>query len=263
MILADLLAFLFEQTQTTMSQLLSNQWIMSLSRRETPSEWSMILNILVMVYFRVDYTPRVSGLYSASIKINDMYLWTDHSFGVMIDPTYASAHHSTHNSNAVAVAGAEQLFDVVLRDRFDNRFSFNWDSRWMQSSWQVRRANSCSKRNRNRKASMVIIKSPTLHLSRDNTKNLWMLRRIWFMIASLSVSRGPLYEMLSRANIDQIHLAPLEHVHQTSVMVWAQGGFLATYYKNQDFSQPVYVNFQYSQHVDQWVAWCVNEGICD
>ena len=83
------------------------------------------------------------------------------------------------------------------------------------------------------------------------------------MIASLSVSRGPLYEMLSRANIDQIHLAPLEHVHQTSVMVWAQGGFLATYYKNQDFSQPVYVNFQYSQHVDQWVAWCVNEGICD
>ena len=81
----------------------------------------MILNILVMVYFRVDYTPRVSGLYSASIKINDMYLWTDHSFGVMIDPTYASAHHSTHNSNAVAVAGAEQLFDVVLRDRFDNR----------------------------------------------------------------------------------------------------------------------------------------------
>ena len=37
------------------------------------------------------------------------------------------------------------------------------------------------------------------------------------MIASLSVSRGPLYEMLSRANIDQIHLAPLEHVHQPTL----------------------------------------------
>ena len=48
-----------------------------------------------MVYFRVDYTPRVSGLYSASIKINDMYLWTDHSFGVMIDlpmPVPITAH---------------------------------------------------------------------------------------------------------------------------------------------------------------------------
>ena len=121
MILADLLAFLFEANPNDHVSIVVESMDNVIVSARNPMGMVYDIKYLDDGLFRVDYTPRVSGLYSASIKINDMYLWTDHSFGVIIDPTYASAHHSTHNSNAVAVAGAEQLIDVVLRDRFDNR----------------------------------------------------------------------------------------------------------------------------------------------
>ena len=75
---------------------------MSLSRQDPPfGIVDDILNILLWSVSSPLFMPRVCGDYSAAIKIIDeCIIWTDLSFVLMIDPTYASAHHSTYNSDA-------------------------------------------------------------------------------------------------------------------------------------------------------------------
>ena len=51
---------------------------------------------------------------------NGKTIWTDFSTGVLVDPAEASAHYCTHDSDLVAVAGKEESYDVVARDRFGN-----------------------------------------------------------------------------------------------------------------------------------------------
>ena len=69
--------------------------------------------------FRVDYT-RESAVFILwpSTPMTSIYGLIS-LLGVMVDPTYTSAPHSTHKLDIVAVTGAKQYFDVVLRDRFE------------------------------------------------------------------------------------------------------------------------------------------------
>ena len=176
--------------------------------------------------FRVDYTPRVSSLYSSAINISDKYLWTGLSFGVMVDPTYTSAHYSSHDSDVFAVTGAKQYFDVVLQDRFDNRVT----DVSKETSVLVRSIGTPDECNHLDKAD-----EPTIAIEEE--------------IACIDGHYRIFYPFLAGQ-------------YKTSVMVRAQGGLLATYYKNQDFSQQVNGNYQYTKHMDEGVAWCVEDDIC-
>ena len=181
--------------------------------------------------FRVVYTPKVSGLYSASIKINNEYIWVDLSSGVLVEPTYASAHHSTHDSDVIAVAGAKHVFNVVSRDRFENWVSPTSNDATIFASLSGYSDTCNHRQNTTERIGASVLKTDT-----GSTDGHY------------KISYTP----------------SLAGNYQASVMMRAQGGLLATYYKNQDLSLPVHGNFHYSKHREHGVAWCVNSNVaCD
>ena len=135
----------------------------------------------------------------------------------MVDPTYTSAHYSSHDSDVFAVTGAKQYFDVVLQDRFDNRVT----DVSKETSVLVRSIGTPDECNHLDKAD-----EPTIAIEEE--------------IACIDGHYRIFYPFLAGQ-------------YKTSVMVRAQGGLLATYYKNQDSPQ----------QVDEGVAWCVDDVICD
>jgi hypothetical protein len=181
--------------------------------------------------FRVEYTPKISGLYSAAIKINGEYLWTDLSAGVIVDPTFASARHSTHDSKLVALAGAKQSFDVVLRDRFGNLVESSTSNETSVLARFTGVPHHCNDAN--------ATDEPVVAIQQTELSDA---------DGHYEISYTPL----------------LAGQYQASVMMRSQGGLLATYFKNQDLSsQPVYGNFHYSKSPDQAAAWCIGNDACD
>ena len=182
--------------------------------------------------FRVVYTPRISGLYSTSIKINDKYIWVDLSSGVLVEPTYASAHLSTHDSNVIAIAGTKQIFHVVSRDRFEN-----WVSPISSNETTI----------------LVSLSGYSDPCNRHQN----LTERLGATIQETNMGS-------SNGHYEISYVPSLAGYYEASVMMRAQGGLLATYYKNQDLSQPVYGNFHYSKQKEYGMAWCFDSKVaCD
>jgi len=178
--------------------------------------------------FIVSYTPTISGHYSASILLNDEYLWTDHSAGVVINPAHASARHCTHDSKLVAVAGKEESTTVVARDRFGNQLN-------------------------EAEASLVISLNGVSDVCGDVERH---------------ESPNATVEELELGSSDghyRIGYTPsLAGVYQSSIMLRSRGGLLATYFKNHDFTQPVYGNSKHNSPPYHETPWCAGDNpICD
>jgi len=169
--------------------------------------------------YNISYTPTTSGHYSASIKVNNEYISTDLSDDVIISPAAASAQHCTHDINLVAVAGSEESFHVVARDRFGNL------------------VNTLSS-----DTSLEVL----LEGSSDDCQRVQCHEEPSTTIEELESSPEGHYK---------INYTPsLSGEYQSHIMLQSRGGLLATYYKNQDFSQPVY---------DDSTNWCEVGEVCD
>ncbi|KAL7430197.1 hypothetical protein ACHAXM_002057 [Skeletonema potamos] len=151
----------------------------------------------------VSYTPTISGSYSTSIKINDKYLWTDLSSGVIVHPSVASALHSTHDSNLVTIAGKQASFHIICRDRFGNRLHSNESNKSSLVVDLIGKPDVCTGQHDNDHPNVVIdeleIGSPDGHYSVAFTPSI-------------------------------------AGTHQVSISLRSQGGLLATYFRNQDFT---------------------------
>ena len=181
--------------------------------------------------YNVTYTPTVSGHYSASIKVNDKSIWSDISTGVFVDPADASAHYCTHDSDLVAVTGKEESFDVVARDRFGNKLS----STMTNGTSLVLSLNGVSD---------ACIGSP-----RNDRPNV-------------------LVEVLETGHPDghyKVAYTPiLAGTYESSIMLRSRGGLLATYFKNQDFTEPVYGNDYHNSIPYHETPWCAaDKPVCD
>ncbi|KAL7538362.1 hypothetical protein ACHAXR_010787, partial [Thalassiosira sp. AJA248-18] len=179
----------------------------------------------------VTYTPTISGHYSASVQLNNEDLWTDLSAGVVINPAEASAHHCTHDSILVAVAGNEHSFAVVARDRFGNRLSSPEPNETSLVISLTGDSDTCADTQRHDNPNTTIeelnIGSPDGH-----------------------------YKMA--------YTPSLAGLYRTSIMVRSRGGLLATYFKNQDFSQPVYGNTNHNFPPYHETPWCAGDmPVCD
>eukprot|EP00804_Cyclotella_cryptica_P021433 CCRYP_005783-RA/>CCRYP_005783-RA protein AED:0.00 eAED:0.00 QI:831/1/1/1/1/1/3/2372/6166 len=176
--------------------------------------------------FEISYTPKISGQYSASIKVNNEYLWTDLSSEVTVNPTNASAQYCSHNANLVAVAGAEQSFYLTARDRFGNPVS----SASSETSVIVNLSGT---------------PNPCNHIQKTDTPVV--------IITDAEVGRHDDHYKI-------FYTPSLAGQYQASVLLRSRGGLLATYHKDKDFSQPVYGNFIYNQSS---YRWCKREYDCD
>ena len=181
--------------------------------------------------YTVTYTPTVSGHYSASLKLNSEYLFTDMSAGVVIDPASASARYCTHDSNLVAVAGKEETYAVVARDRFGNLLSTTASN----------------------KSSLVINLSGASDACGDKQRN-----------DNPNTTIAKLEAGSTEGHYKMTYTPSLAGLYQSSIMLRSRGGLLATYYKNQDFSQPVYGNSNHNVSPYHETPWCErNNPICD
>jgi len=170
--------------------------------------------------YNITYTPTISGHYSASIKVNNEYISTDLSDDVIISPASASAQHCTHDINLVAIAGSEESFHVVARDRFGNL------------------VNTLST-----DTSLEVL----LEGSSDDCQSVQRHEEPSTTIEELEMSSPEGHYKIS-------YTPSLSGEYQSSIMLQSRGGLLATYYKNQDFSQPVY---------DESTNWCEVGEACD
>eukprot|EP00970_Alexandrium_tamarense_P002964 scaffold427_cov103-Alexandrium_tamarense.AAC.19 len=174
--------------------------------------------------FSITYTPTVSGHYSTSIQINNDYAWVDLSAGLVVQPTTASALQCTHDSNFVAIAGNEESFHVVARDRFGNKLSsFDSDDITLLVSL-MGVSNSCN--------DIESQESPLVSIEK--------------------------FELGSEEGHYRVAYTPaLAGQYQSTVMLRSRGGLLATYYKNQDFSQPAHGEVYHSSPSQHETPWCV------
>ena len=183
--------------------------------------------------YAVSYTPTLSGSYSTSIKINDEYLWTDLSSGVIVQPAVASARHSTHDSSLVTIAGKQASFHVISRDRFGNLLHSNASNESVLVVDLVGQPNMCSGHYDND------------HIIRD------------IIIDELEVG--------SPDGHYQVAYTPsMAGNYQASILLRSQGGLLATYFRNQDFSNPLYGNDNHKLPPYHETPWCVGDNsACD
>ena len=172
----------------------------------------------------ITYTPTTSGHYSVSIKLNDKSVWTDLSSGVIILPSKASAHSCSHDSNLVAVAGNEKSFSIIARDRFGNKLlstESNVTSLILSLEGVPDECNNSTRR--------------------DNADATTEFVKIGDFGGHYKIAYTP----------------KLSGRYLTSVKLRSQGGLLATYFKNQDFSQPVIGNNYHNLPPYHETPWCV------
>ncbi len=181
--------------------------------------------------YLVTYTPTVSGHYSASISLNDMSIWSDFSAGVIVDPAKPSAHYCSHDSSLVAVAGKEVTYDVIARDRFGNKI---------------------------------------LSTATDGSSIVLSINRVPDACIDLTRNDRP------NVTIDELELGhpdghykiaytpSLAGVYESSLMLRSRGGLLATYFKNQDFSDPVHGNNDHNSPPSHKTPWCATgKPVCN
>ncbi|KAL9189871.1 hypothetical protein ACHAXT_009546 [Thalassiosira profunda] len=181
--------------------------------------------------YLVSYTPTISGHYSASVQINDEYLWTDLSAGVVVNPAKASAHHCTHDSSLVAVAGTEESFAVVARDRFGNELLSN------------------SPGNNSLVTSLEGVSDVCGGAQRQDSPIV--------AVKELEVSSA-------EGHYEVAYTPILAGVYQSSIRLRSRGGLLATYFRNEDFSQPVYGNNNHNSPPYHETPWCASDSpACD
>ncbi|KAL3774885.1 hypothetical protein ACHAW5_007303 [Stephanodiscus triporus] len=173
--------------------------------------------------YLITYTPTVSGHYAASMKLNDEHIWTDLSSGVVVDPAKASAHYCSHDSNLVAVAGKEESYAIVARDRFGNRLS------------------------------STIKDDTSLALSLTGVSDACT-------VPPRNTNLNSTVEELEMGHPDghyKIAYTPsLAGVYKSSIMLRSRGGLLATYFMNQDFSEPVLGNNNHNLPPYHETPWC-------
>ncbi len=179
----------------------------------------------------ITYTPIISGHYSVSIQLEGNPVWTDLSSGVLIYPSRASAHSCSHDSTLVAVAGTEESFHVTARDRFGNKLS---SAESNVTSLQV-----------------------SLEGVADQCNNA--TRRDKLIASTDVVNMGN-----SVGHYKIVYTPTLSGVYTTSVVLRSQGGLLATYFKNQDFSEPVLGNNNHNLPPYHETPWCAaDKSTCD
>ena len=174
-------------------------------------------------HYAVSYTPTISGSYSTSIKINDEYLWTDLSSGVIVHPSAASARHSTHDSNPVVVAGKQASFRVISRDRFGNKLHSNASNDSFLVVDLIGQPDVCSGQH------------GSSHIIPD--------------IKELEIGSPD-------GHYEVTYTPSMAGTHEASILLRSQGGLLATYFRNQDFSNPVYGNGNHKLFPYHETLWC-------
>jgi hypothetical protein len=187
-------------------------------------------------HYALSYTPTISGTYSASLEIDGEYLWSDLSSGVIVHPSIASARHSTHNSNLVTVAGKQAFFHVISRDRFGNRLHSNTSDETSLIVGLVGQPASCS----GQQDGDVVTRSRP-HVRVDEL------------------------EIGSPDGHYRVAYTPsMAGTYQALIMLRSQGGLLATYFRNHDFSNPVYGNDNHEQFPYHETPWCEDgDNRCD
>lgn len=209
----------------------------SLAHRTNPSVNDILIDSIDHVdsgLYRVAYTPIVSGQYDASITIKGDNISTNLSNGLTIRPARADAIKSTHNASPLVTEGIDETFTIQAIDRYGNELWSELPSKedeFLVYSEGV--PHLCSGREGD-----TIADSVDLEYSPEAGD-----------VEADAEYSGGLYKAS--------YTPTLAGTHQVSIRLRSVGGLLGTYFRNTDFTRPVWGN---SDHVFDShpanVPWC-------
>ena len=187
--------------------------------------------------YKITYTPTVSGHYDASITIKGDSIATDLSRGLIIQPARADAIKSTHTASPLVTEGIEESFAIQAIDRYGNELWSELPSREDEFVVDLEGTpHKCS----GREDDGVAHPADLVYSGATST-------------ASSSIdedgSSGGLYEAS--------YSPKLAGTHHVSIRLKSVGGLLGTYFRNADFTRPVWGNADhvlYSHPAN--VPWC-------
>ena len=177
--------------------------------------------------YTVTYTATISGHYDIAIYIDERSIWSDLSAGVTVQPTRASALESRHDSKPIATEGILQEFFIQTKDIYGNDLRLPLEQEKDDLSVRLR---------------------GVPHKCSGQTDVVEMVAVIEY---------DPLVDSGGRYRV--FYTPSLAGIYEMSVMLRSSGGLLATYYKNDDFTQGVRdkKDREHASYCDS--SWCVQD----
>ena len=198
--------------------------------------------------YRVAYTPIVSGQYDASITIKGDTISTDLSNGLTIRPARADAIKSTHNASPLVTEGIDETFAIQAIDRYGNEL-------WSELS------------SKQEDEFLVDLKgAPHVCSGREGGDAIAHPVDLEYSPEVGDVEADAEYSGSGSGGLYKASYTPtLAGTHQVSIRLRSVGGLLGTYYRNADFTRPVWGN---SDHVlnshPANIPWCESDVVeCD
>lgn len=159
--------------------------------------------------YEIAYTPTKAGVYDIRVMIDGVDVSTDWTAGVSVQPALEYGPASTHNATQVAVEGAREYFAIQLRDRFGNYL----EGPIQNTSRLI--------------ASMVGERDPRAASSSDSISSVAVPVNL--------LTDGP----ISDGQYSMYYDPTVAGSYELSVKLVTRGGLLGTYFRSQNFSNPV------------------------
>lgn len=172
------------------------------------------------------FKPTLSGHYNTFIQVGDDLISADLSSGLTVVPARPNALFSYYDAKLTAVVGEVQTFTITAVDKYGNLLTSNLDENDEFLAFVIGSSHHCSSLSNQHIEQAMIVSNPH-HAGQ-------------YKISFLPSLAGK-YEIL--------------------IFLRSRGGLLTTYYRNIDFSEPVYID-SYSEDSDE--VWCLRESYeCD
>ena len=195
--------------------------------------------------YKITYTPTVSGHYDASITIKGDSIATDLSRGLIIQPARADAIKSTHTASPLVTEGIEESFAIQAIDRYGNEL-------WSELP--------------SREDEFVVDLEGTPHKCSGREGDGVAHRANLVFSGATSTTAGSINEDDSLGGLYEASYSPkLAGTHHVSIRLRSVGGLLGTYFRNADFTRPVWGNADHVLHSHPAkVPWCQSNVVeCD
>jgi len=176
--------------------------------------------------YQLFFTAKLSGHYNIFIQVGDELISTNLSNGLTVVPARPNAVFSYHDAKLTAIVGEIQTFTITAIDKYGNHLTNNLDDKDEFLVSIIGSPHDCSSLS-NQDILQARIDSSPHHGGR--------------YIVSFLPSVAGLYEI--------------------SISLKSRGGLLTTYYRNSDFTEPVYMDHFTA---DSGEIWCQRESYkCD
>jgi len=181
--------------------------------------------------YTVLYTPTAKGHYTTTLEISGVEIVSDLSSGVTVYPAAASGPQTTHTSNWFATEDETETFTIQATDRFGNELDSSVASTESYTVQLDGVADDCSGSNESTDSFAAALSEST-----PNTDGVY----------------------------DVTYLPRLAGQHYATIALRSAGGLLATYYKNDDFTDAVLGNEDHLSFPYHETTWCPAElKTCD